>query len=519
MATWLALASTDIDTTQILRQLPRVQAEETDGKREQITRRAIFFATPRLARLFEPNSLFYTDAINTMFGSLRDGLSDRVKLESVVAVVDAVPWQTVANYMGKPWRRNGGYEGLAVAILQQRSGHMHLEKKIASPFINFVQLQYGHRTSYQIPPANTLFVNGQKHTMTLDIWESYKGARFEFEDRKALSQIELPLLIRYEQDRTPRLSASLVPITKPAVITTSMGNIIREITRQDDAQTMSASFELEQLVPTMVKNKDQEQPGLELRVFAAIFPPSSNSPFSTGVASNHLLTMFRHGGRLHRVTSGGGGWGKKAGLLSLEPVTELNPEDQAEEAMPFLLQQNDETMPMPGASDVCPPGHMVQFLASWHDPQGARKSDLQNRQDRQQADSMHLWRNSDYYDADRWQATCFGTTVLPDTIEASNVSQPPGKTAPLVFEPNTFGCLTTTAMGVKAPRFDGGDTGLSQRRRWTSYEKSQDRPLDHGTLVEAPNTHIYVTQLAGRSLGPHRSLHLKTGKGEKTRFR
>ena len=72
MATWLAVANPEIDQAQILRQLPKIP-ERGPNTYDRAHKRAIFFVTPKLARLLEPNSPFYADAINTIFAQLKSG--------------------------------------------------------------------------------------------------------------------------------------------------------------------------------------------------------------------------------------------------------------------------------------------------------------------------------------------------------------------------------------------------------------------------------------------------------------
>jgi V-type H+-transporting ATPase proteolipid subunit len=102
-----------------------------------------------------------------------------------------------------------------------------------------------------------------------------------------------------------------------------MGNILRQLSKGDGTgEPTPASLELEKVLPAYVKeHKIQDQ---RLAVWALVEPGSSSNGAVTisesiGDPSDHVSVAIRNGARLHRVVSGGGGWGKKQGLLSLDP--------------------------------------------------------------------------------------------------------------------------------------------------------------------------------------------------------
>ena len=80
-----------------------------------------------------------------------------------------------------------------------------------------------------------------------------------------------------------------------------------------------------------------------------------NLPELWKVGSNHdtdpsqpnLLTLLQHGARLHKVLSGGGGWGKKAGLLSLDPYTGYGQHSAWEEITPAQLTDTENIGGLP----------------------------------------------------------------------------------------------------------------------------------------------------------------------------
>jgi hypothetical protein len=127
-----------------------------------------------------------------------------------------------------------------------------------------------------------------------------------------------------------------------------MGNILRQIVGPD-GESVTASQELENIVPRYYNARGETSQATS--VWALLIPkelmipvshktnallkrPSDVDTASAGedearweafwkrsnVWNDLIPKALASGARLHRVLSGGGGWGKKAGLLSLDPV-------------------------------------------------------------------------------------------------------------------------------------------------------------------------------------------------------
>lgn len=103
----------------------------------------------------------------------------------------------------------------------------------------------------------------------------------------------------------------LKSLTSPRRIAAGMGNILKQL--ETEAGTLEgASRELEKAIPEYAESlPDDTYSKLgRIQVFARLtpHPPTADE----GIFS-------APGARIHRVLSGGGGWGSKAGLLSLDP--------------------------------------------------------------------------------------------------------------------------------------------------------------------------------------------------------
>ncbi|KAI7970783.1 hypothetical protein EIK77_007963 [Talaromyces pinophilus] len=98
-----------------------------------------------------------------------------------------------------------------------------------------------------------------------------------------------------------------------------MGNILRQVSKftTDDGDTnagIPASAELEKELPRYVSERGI--PHQRVAVWALVEPAASSS---TEITQQNIQNSLSQGSKIHRVVSGGGGWGKKQGLLSLDP--------------------------------------------------------------------------------------------------------------------------------------------------------------------------------------------------------
>lgn len=107
----------------------------------------------------------------------------------------------------------------------------------------------------------------------------------------------------------------LIPLTSPRKVLHCAGNILRELSSPEDPNTgVPASRELESAVDRYLTENPQA-PGRKLDIFALITVPDRQPPENGNIDPWNLQS----GQKLRRVLSGGGGWGKKMGLLSIDP--------------------------------------------------------------------------------------------------------------------------------------------------------------------------------------------------------
>lgn len=148
----------------------------------------------------------------------------------------------------------------------------------------------------------------------------------------------------------------LIPLTLPRRIVASMGNILKQLEAENGA-TGGASRELEEAVQSYIDTLPGDLGTVgKATVFARL---TRHSP----TPGEDLLAT--PGARIHRVLSGGGGWGSKAGLLSLDPQGKTNVGEFAENFENSLFNAAGH----PGEAEKAPtglatPGQYVQFFVA-----------------------------------------------------------------------------------------------------------------------------------------------------------
>lgn len=301
------------------------------------------------------------------------------------------------------------------------------------------QTSQGTRTVYreyriEVPLANTIFHTGQQATIFKCSYDK-SGASTDLQlvEKARLSSLVFnpPLStvgsldtahlnsqsfgrIGRSEDRSNRLlmlALPLIPLTVPRRIDAGMGNIVRQISHpEESSRSVPASQELEKSVASFFQARDV--PPHAMNVWALVIPSalytalqrsdeSSTSDTSQRDDENavlrperldkiwragpppsniRLLSMLEKGAELHRVLSGGGGWGKKAGLLSLDPVSRFANTDNGDSSNFFEGFSSEDHG---GIGEVAKPGDYIQFFAledtsdhfdygpaSYADPQG-----------------------------------------------------------------------------------------------------------------------------------------------------
>ncbi|KAI0489817.1 hypothetical protein F4859DRAFT_509395 [Xylaria cf. heliscus] len=191
-----------------------------------------------------------------------------------------------------------------------------------------------------VPLANTLFQNGRRSTLYASRWDiSSEGSTvLRMKQPKTTQTIaEKDIPVNHTLSIIP-----LLPLTPPRKIVAGLGNIVRQV--EVEGSATPASKELEAIIPKIFEERAQREPSYSPRpigVWCWVIPPhcmkaekfenlqlfqpgSSQEELDVASRSMEIFSeLLSSGCRLHKILSGGGGWGLKQGLLSLDPETKL----------------------------------------------------------------------------------------------------------------------------------------------------------------------------------------------------
>lgn len=288
--------------------------------------------------------------------------------------MDRLPAETELNL--RPQNSSRGNEGISVLALGEglhslKADYATLDSLPSIAHVRFIsQRDDGGQQVIALPVANTMFLNGRESSIYEDIWEvtAKPDGRPHFHrlSRTPLKSFEVAIT---STGGWPYIGIPMLPLTRPCEIGSSIGNVLRELKRGDSSESFPASADLEVAVPQLLKSPwltEAARSGVS--IFALItskdFYAKANEETRTGLrppGRRALMDgLFDGRARLHRVTGGGGGWGNKKGLLSLEPGMDVFADKH--DLLP-LLPAEGENYDFQGASNLASPGDNVQFVA------------------------------------------------------------------------------------------------------------------------------------------------------------
>lgn len=348
----------------------------------------------------------------------------------------------------------------------------------------------GLRTiSVQLPLPSTVFENGLKNTLVLSKYErDSKSSEFVETSSKNVrhAQIALP----YDSasgSYESILSLPLESLTEAFQVVDCKGNIVRQVRLLDhtSSKAQPASEGLEHAVSkyfvdrgisphtlaiwalitprafldtnSRLDQRTREQLSqMCLNPSAAIVAAETASNLTT--ESSILSKLLQAGAKLRRVTSGGGGWGNKAGLLSLDPETAFSIDSSPLDSLE-LIDGGDVDWLGSGLEPIARPTDLIQFFYTSGEL-------IQKVLDSRTPAVQNLSRSSTAY--------TFG--VVPSTIDDMGLdAQPTGKDlrsqGPQVVM-NRFGALS--------------EKGISLRLRSITHEVGKPLVEESETKIDVP---------------------------------
>lgn len=220
----------------------------------------------------------------------------------------------------------------------------------------------------KMPLANTLFQNGHTSTLYAQRWVNRmtidsKPKMFRTKHVRLLQQVLQMAELTDANDRMIfyDLETKLIPITPPRVICESFGNIVKSLCVEDTSKTqipVPASTGLEERVSQWMKTKHFSDPQVHIW---ALVTPRTNLTDQHRIEPLNLQDSLETGSRLHKVLSGGGGWGIKKGLLALDPDSDYGPIDDNQPKSEAVKAERVEEEGRRGLGDVVNPGDIITF--------------------------------------------------------------------------------------------------------------------------------------------------------------
>lgn len=403
-------------------------------------------------------------------------------IRALCAVVDKLPIRRVHRVPQhpelslrsiKPSVAEIGLEGIAYAFLLPDDS---VSSQALSPSdkgaIDFIYAEHDfkdtiYHDTLRLPLSNTVFQTGTPSTMILSTWKTL-GVDRELTpvSKTSISHHGIRLIERQDPSQLrPILNVPLIPLTMPRIVQGCMGNIIRGVIGPE-GKAMQASSELENVVPQFFRSRGQ--PAQATVAWALVIPGGLKAVIAArtdellsglptdneGTASKREDTWERlwrsdpplwntlvskaisEGARLHRVLSGGGGWGKKAGLLSLDPVP-TNQVVEPSKDNDFLGMANDPEDFESTLTPVVRDGDSIQFFIS-------PKSDVeQMAQEYNNVDGVRALAASDGGEPWGWELGTVPSTI--DSVPGESWQHRPSESTN-IYTFHGFGALTEGPM-------------------------------------------------------------------------
>ncbi|PYI10292.1 V-type ATPase [Aspergillus sclerotiicarbonarius CBS 121057] len=326
--TWLTRTPDEITPDDVLSSLPPIPGSLTPSDYVPI-----LLATSPFAHWVDSSSHgFLEQWINRFYPSTN--LDPAKPVHAIVAVVDKLPDHRVQSGEAVDGICTSESEGISLLLVKAEN----IQGKVAAPrrvrsmevtesslvfaLQNDTSTKLSQRPTHEIGLrlANTIFVNGNDNTLFGTRWVYTSSHEYALEQSVNLSNCKVTSAVTSVRDS---FNLPLYPVGQRRRVISSMGNILRQLAKHTDSQSaepMPASSELEKELPRYI-----EEHGIaDRRVSVWALIESSEKGFQMGTDLNSqesLVKAIRAGAKLHRVMSGGGGWGKKQGLLSLDPET------------------------------------------------------------------------------------------------------------------------------------------------------------------------------------------------------
>ena len=390
------------------------------------------------------------------------------------------------------------------SIVPQLNVRLHLSKK-----------DIDRNPKIVLSPASTLFTNGRETTMFAEHWKAQTDANNHLKFQRVSARRHLTRMTFTQRLVKSSMRLSLERLTAPRTISRCMGNVLSKLVNENGLEPTSASQELEEKVAANMKDRGYFNAAPP--IFALVIPRSPGKGKDTipAVVVRNLLGQKRpdgtkaldqrkgdksdlklalsKGAHLHRVTSGGGGWGLKQGLLSLDPARTLH--DDLGHSQKLKGEESMVSDQGPLSQPVVRPGDRVAFYVSYA-----------SRLAKQAKPDKHV--HTEGWSADYWSqeinTRMFWGVIPEEDVAANGGLGLPHPRSGVISVPHHFGMLSIKGMAIES--WGPGSTlqtppssssSSSSPLSSTSIPKSTSNghPI-HVTRLDAPYTTLWCSSSA-----------------------
>ncbi|KAI0815859.1 hypothetical protein GGR55DRAFT_366382 [Xylaria sp. FL0064] len=389
-------ASPKATQTQVLNELSKHVSEPTNKSRNEAlgTNGVAILASKDFTSWIE-DDCFMSVFLETLFKPMNIAQADRPSLHVLSGITDGLSPHRMFSEPRSGFSVLCGSVDSILPGLWAKQGFAGTSQDTAS-CVSFVTNPLDGNTGaleVTLPLANTVFQNGKRSTLHASRWDvSNEGSvALRTRDQKIRQQIAaIGDSVNHTWPMIP-----LLPLTPPRRIVAGLGNIVRQV--EIDGSATPASKELEAIIPNIFEQRAQLEPTSPPRpigVWCWVIPPhvmetrkfDTLNLFKAGASQTEedillgsretFSNLLSSGCRLHKIckkepfssvgaanhfiVSGGGGWGLKQGLLSLDPETNFSLPGQDDDMEMFIKSFKERNSAEP-TSGLATPGSYLLF--------------------------------------------------------------------------------------------------------------------------------------------------------------